>query len=158
MEDKKYYIKPTSLMSIVYKIESVIPLIVVILIWYQLKALNLGIDSILKVFLPMVFIIIIVSIVFMLFVFDRFHYLKLSDNGIRYYRLIPTVIWDYKKIKSIKISKDTLINIEWNYTIGLPVPNKFSYLYKLYDIDNFIKDISHRYKTYTGKNLEIIME
>jgi len=153
MEDKKYYIKPTSLMSVIYKIESFIPLFVFIGLWFEMKQLNFGINFF-NIFLFPIIISLIIPI-FFLFFFDKFHYYKLTDTYIIFYRIFPTLPkFDYKKIKSIKISNDSFKNIDYEY-----YPNKcskISWLVKLDKMEEFIQDISRRYKAYTGKNLEII--
>ena len=65
---------------------------------------------------------------------------------------------DYQKIKKIEVSKDILMNIEYEYPFGVTFPNKVLWKYKVYEMEEFLKDFSEKYKMNTGKNLKIIEE
>lgn len=158
MENKKYYLKPTSLISSMYKIYSIIILIIAIIFWFKVRGINPEVDIILNVFLPIAIAFLFVAVIFYWFIFDRFHYFKLTNNMMIFYKVIPSFMLDYQKIKSVKVSKDTLINIDYEYPFGVTFPNKVPWKYKVYEMEEFLKDFSQKYKMNTGKNLKIIQE
>ncbi len=151
MENKKYYLKPTSLISSMYKIYSIIFFIIAIFVWYRIKDIKF------EFYFP-AWIILLIPIIFFIFywfIFDRFHYFKLTDNRLILYKIIPSVIMDYQKIKNISISQNILMNIEYEYPFGVTFPNKVLWKYKVCEMDEFIEEFSKKYKSATGKSLII---